>query len=394
MTSEFYYKKNQDRPFEISTSAFKKTLGFTLVELLVVIAIIGVLIALLLPAVQSAREAARRAQCKNNLKNIGLAIQNFYNTYNQFPTGGTTPGHDIELYLRDYATQPNPALRIGPPNGPLKQGIGWMYQILPYLEQGAIKNLVRQNDLQKHSIALYVCPSRRSPTFGPSGISLVDYAGVTAGPARAELQDQFDDTLQNPTATEQRWRNIFWGCPGCGSGLPSLTLVQNMNFLGTPITFRGIFQRTDWHVFPHPLPAGYPEGGRHHGFTQKMTFARISDGTSNTMLVGEKWVPLIFHDGDNVDGYSRAGDDNGWADGFDCNNMRSTMFPLMPDTVGELPVSGPCNEVGDFAFGSSHSGGINTLFADGSVHSIGYEIDREIFNQLGHRDDGEVTNFE
>src|SRR5438105_3603462 len=121
--------------------------AFTLVELLVVIAIIGILIALLLPAIQAAREAARRTQCKNNLKNIGLAIHNMYNTYKFFPTGGTEPNPQLENYLRDSATQPNTFLRVGPANGPLEQGLGWMYQLLPFLEEGAVTNLVRTSDV-------------------------------------------------------------------------------------------------------------------------------------------------------------------------------------------------------------------------------------------------------
>ena len=117
--------------------------GFTLVELLVVIAIIGILVALLLPAIQAAREAARRAQCKNNLKNIGLSVLNFANTYKYFPTGGTVPNPIISDYLQDTYTVTNPFLRQGPPNGPLTQGLGWMYQILPYLEEGAVQDLIR-----------------------------------------------------------------------------------------------------------------------------------------------------------------------------------------------------------------------------------------------------------
>src|SRR4249920_747634 len=78
--------------------------AFTLVELLVVIAIIGILVALLLPAIQAAREAARRAQCKNNLKNIGLSVHNFIDTYKFFPTGGTEPNAALENYVKDTYT--------------------------------------------------------------------------------------------------------------------------------------------------------------------------------------------------------------------------------------------------------------------------------------------------
>ena len=105
--------------------------GFTLVELLVVIAIIGILVALLLPAIQSAREAARRTQCKNNLKNIGLAIQNHVSSYRVFPTGGAGFGDDLEYYVAN-----------GKPFGPDKQGMSWAYQILPFMEEEALHNLV------------------------------------------------------------------------------------------------------------------------------------------------------------------------------------------------------------------------------------------------------------
>ena len=100
--------------------------GFTLVELLVVIAIIGILVALLLPAIQAAREAARRTQCKNQLKQIGLAIHHHVDSHKVFPTGGAIIYPKIEDYVEN-----------GKPFGPDKQGLGWAYQILPYLEEAA-----------------------------------------------------------------------------------------------------------------------------------------------------------------------------------------------------------------------------------------------------------------
>jgi len=359
--------------------------GFTLVELLVVIAIIGILVALLLPAIQAAREAARRTQCKNNLKNMGIAIQNFYDTYMQFPTGGTSPGADIQDYLQDSNTKPH-GQRTGQPHGPEKQGLGWQYQILPYLEEDAIKDIVQQADLEKYDIVLYTCPSRRGPTKGPTGISLVDYAAATAGPSRSEIGTAMDGYLQNPLA---HFPELFWGCPGCGAGLPGLQLVTTMNNAGTPVQYRGIIQRSDWQTFLPP-PAALPAGGRHHGFFKKMTFAKITDGSSKTLLVSEKWVHPSIYDTGGV-----ASDDRGWADGWDCNNLRSTMFQIRPDGEGEAPMPDrPCEQPGDFPFGSAHSGGVNAVFADGSVHFLPYEIDQETFNRLGHRSDGEVMDLD
>ena len=355
--------------------------GFTLVELLVVIAIIGILVALLLPAIQAAREAARRAQCKNNLKNIGLSIHNFYDTHKQFPTGGTEPWDNIEDFLQDTATVANPAQRRGPPNGPERQGIGWLYQILPFLEEGAINNVVHQADLERNVIPLYNCPSRRGPTRGPTGISLVDYAGTTAGPSRSEIDTEIDNylsVLRNPSPPPGNIiGDIFWGCAGCSAGLPGLNLVQGMQASGKPVQYRGIIQRTDWQVLPDRT-------GRHHGFTVKMTFAKITDGTSKTMLVTEKWIfPGTYEIGGG------SGDDRGWADGWDCDTMRSAMYPIRPDSDGEQP-EGPCGHPGNMTFGSAHSGGINAMYADGSVSFVAYGVDQETFNRMAHREDGEV----
>ncbi|MFO1005133.1 MAG: DUF1559 domain-containing protein [Planctomycetaceae bacterium] len=129
--------------------------GFTLIELLVVIAIIAVLIALLLPAVQQAREAARRSQCKNNLKQIGLAMHNYLETFTKFPPGGT------------YASG--------------TAGSGWSVQsrILPYVDQANLQNLIdfslnynvapNQNTVTAKRIPLFMCPSETNDRAYPDG---------------------------------------------------------------------------------------------------------------------------------------------------------------------------------------------------------------------------------
>src|SRR4029079_19467677 len=168
-------------------------------------------------------EAARRAQCKNNLKNIGLSCHNFYDTYKYFPLRGTEPDVKIQNYLKDTATVTDETKRVGPPNGTPEQGLGWMYQILPYLEEGAIKGIVQQSQLQINPIPLYNCPSRRGATFHPTagGGSLVDYAAATAAPSRSEIGDSefnkyLNDATYNQFKTKTQVRD-FWGCPACGS---------------------------------------------------------------------------------------------------------------------------------------------------------------------------------
>src|SRR5688500_15828615 len=118
---------NAQADFRVSNS---RRGAFTLVELLVVIAIIGVLVALLLPAVQAAREAARSTQSSNQVKQIGLAMQNHVDAQKVVPTGGNTPHPKIQDYMVN-----------GRPRAAERQGLGWGYQILPYLEQGAIHSL-------------------------------------------------------------------------------------------------------------------------------------------------------------------------------------------------------------------------------------------------------------
>jgi prepilin-type N-terminal cleavage/methylation domain-containing protein/prepilin-type processing-associated H-X9-DG protein len=390
------------------TKELKAERGFTLVELLVVIAIIGILVALLLPAVQAAREAARRTQCRTNLKNIGLACQNFYDTQNRFPTGGDGPNPKIENYLVDTFTTPV-AARKGPANGPDEQGLGVFYQLLPYLEENALSDIISQAQMTQYAIGLYMCPSRRSPGTTSSGtISKVDYASVTAGPSRSELGDAaFNSRLINQTVANEV-AHASWGCPipACVHVVPPATIVNNLRTARPPSDWmqsRGVVQRIDWLLNSYDNPTS----GTHTGYDSKTTFAKISDGTSKTMLIAEKFLPSQFLSGDY--GIAGSTDDNGWTDGWDCNSVRSAMFPPRSDgdlsppkgftgaantfeeKIAALFGNGTCSKAGDWSLGSSHSGGINAAFADGSVQFINYDVDLETFNRLGHRHDGEET---
>ncbi|MCI0332772.1 MAG: DUF1559 domain-containing protein [Planctomycetes bacterium] len=361
--------------------------GFTLVELLVVIAIIGILIALLLPAIQAAREAARRTQCKNNLKNLGLAIQNLHDNFRFFPTGGTQPNPDIRNYLKDTYSVVNPVARKGPANGPLEQGLGWMFQLLPFLEEGAIASIAQQDQIQSKAIPLYNCPSRRGATFVAGitqGASLVDYAGTVAGPSRSEVGDtEFNKYLNDQTHAHfvSRQAEDFWGLPGGGmSNGRGLSELDTAFKMGKTPKFRGIIQRSDW--FSHPAP------GRHAGFMPKMTFSKITDGSSKTMVAAEKWVHSSQTQGDP----NLTSEDKGWADGWDFDALRSTMLnPRSDGTDPKLPLNNP-DHLGNYLFGSAHSGGINAAYADGAVGFISFEVDLETFNRLGNRLDGEIID--
>ncbi len=361
--------------------------AFTLVELLVVIAIIGILVALLLPAIQAAREAARRTQCRNNLKNIGLSVHNFTDSFKMFPTGGVEPNPTLENYLRDTYSQPNTFLRKGPANGALEQGLGWMFQILPYMEEGAVQGLIRTNLLTKIPIPLYNCPSRRGPTFhNVSGISLVDYAATVAGPTRSEIGDtEFNRYLNDPSPFPffQSKQEDFWGCLSCASDSARGALGLETPHRQGRVVFRGIIQRGDW---IHHAAGVTPPGGKHVGYMPKMTFAKIQDGSSKTLLASEKYIHNSRYEGSGG-----QADDRGWADGWDFDALRYTLIKPRSDSEGDPPL-GQSTDTDNYPLGSAHPGGVNALFADGSVRGLNFDIDLETLNRLGNRLDGETIS--
>lgn len=319
--------------------------AFTLVELLVVIAIIGVLIALLLPAVQAAREAARRTQCTNNLKQMGLALQNHVSALGTFPQGGTDPWHDE-----------------GAANARFGAGYGWMVQILPYVENENLRNISkgygagdkqRDLDVRKTPVSMYFCPSRRTNIirYAPQaaedcsqGCALNDYASATpANPQAPNVAAKFAD----PSAmTQVEQENSFWQLVGHGS------VVKGKEYFG-------VITRTI---------AAEPCKPKH-----------ITDGLSNTIAIGEK---RVLTDRYEIGDWS---DDVGWTDGWDPDIIRYTGSRPGPDVV-----TGSRNtEKLDFGFhfGASHPSGFNVVFADGHIATLQYELDLGAFNAMGHRSD-------
>jgi prepilin-type processing-associated H-X9-DG protein len=151
---------------------------------------------------------------------------------------------------------------------------------------------------------------------------------------------------------------------------------------GKKIQFRGVIQRCDW--IPTPVT-----NARNIGFMVKMTFAKITDGTAKTMVAAEKWVHVSQYQGE----LGLPAEDKGWADGWDFDQLRSALIAPISDSTD--PKASNDHTAGyNYPFGSAHSGGINAMFADGSVRSISYDVDLENFNRMGSRLDGEIVSEE
>jgi type II secretory pathway pseudopilin PulG len=312
------------------------------VELLVVIAIIGVLVALLTPAVQGARETARRASCMNNLKQLGLAAQQHESAQGFFPTGG---------WGSQWVGDPDRGFTRRQPGG-------WIYNLLPYLEQASLHDLGKgfsdQNKLSTittlvHSpLPLMNCPSRRSSiTYQVNAAPAVNCGNI----GTAIL-------INTPVARSDYAVN-------CGS--------QQANDYGPgPATLA----QGDDPSYPWPSVAGM-NGVSYQ--RSEVKAAMITDGTSNTFFCGEKYLAPDFY----FNGQSDGDNDAGMYVGFDNDIYRNTYSPPMPDTPGYDDI---------FRFGSAHSIGCQFAMCDGSTRRISYAIDPLTFQYLGSRNDGQAID--
>ena len=373
--------------------ASRKVQGFTLVELLVVIAIIGVLVALLLPAVQAARESARRTTCVNQLRQVGLAIQNHINSRGVFPTGGAGFNPAIEDYVSGGRNNP------GTPNGPDKQGLGWAYQILPYLEQNAVHGLVSTDQIKQTVVPFYTCPSRRSPqvmetedSIGAGIVAVMDYA--SAQPLTTVCGgdgEKHDITLTHPfqgRVSNKVAEDAFW--------CTAPARVPNTN----DSVFDGVIVRILWKKIVAATATAPARGKFLSGGTRSVKPAQVTDGMSNTLMISEKFVRSDMAESNvGPTGEFSYSDDSGWTDGWDPDTVRFTGYqPISDNTKGfcyQPSTAKYCTgELADvYFFGSSHPGGINSVFADGSVHAIAFDVDILLFNGLGTRNGEEILDF-
>jgi prepilin-type N-terminal cleavage/methylation domain-containing protein/prepilin-type processing-associated H-X9-DG protein len=294
--------------------------GFTLIELLVVIAIIAVLIGLLLPAVQKVREAANRASCENNLKQIGLACHNY---------------HDTHKFL--------------PPSRIWDHWATWAVLILPYVEQD---NLYKQWDLTQQYYAqpaavraqpvpIYFCPSRRAP----GGLS-------TQG-----------DVPDNSNPSSSHYPGALADYAACAGNFQYTSWFDGVNANGAIMTGQVLTQPT------------YPVITAWRG---RVNFQGITDGTSNTFLVGEKHVPrskftIAVGDGSVYNG------DHEW-------NFARVAGPGYPLAQSPTDMTN-----WNWVFGSYHPGVCQFVMCDGSVRQVPVSISTDVLSNLSARNDGNVV---
>lgn len=315
--------------------------ALTLVELLVVVAIIGMLVALLMPAVQSARESARRLTCGNNLKQMGIAMQQHIASQEHLPTGGWGDGWEGEPG-RGYGIQ---------------QPGGWIYNLLSYMDSAILRDRAYDTVRRSAALAFFNCPTRRTGVVyenlqSGQGMAKSDYGANTVSGAQA---------FWSPACASYGNMMSVQGPGACGppSGPPSYPTESVVNATAdaarTTAAMVGVVFR---------LSTVRP--------------AAIRDGLSNTYFGAEKAVGIDFYQsgqdtGDRVDNVYRGGT-NLVANGQPNRDPQSSY-------------------AGGAYFGSAHVDSFNALFCDGSVRSIPYTITLTLHQNLCNRKDGQTTDL-
>lgn len=336
--------------------------GFTLIELLVVIAIIAVLIALLLPAVQQAREAARRSQCKNNLKQLGLAIHNYHDASKSFPI--------------NYMVNQGPGFSYDN-----NQMASWITMVLPYFDQG---NLYKKYDFRysacsdprlaagtvpnNNSIAKTAIPALICPTDGNLGV--MDSRANQPGAGSACNVNGLWGVNNYKGVSGANWQSGTWGVATSSNGPP--------------------WTSTKWGVTGNGLDSG--NGMFFRGWTRSYaTSARdVRDGLSNTLAIGEavpRWcIHTIWW----------------WANGSTATcgvplnakvQAAGCLTAAYPSKIAQLECAWG-DWPNNYSFFSQHTGGAHFAMGDGAVRFINDSINFDMYRRLSTMDRGElVSNF-
>jgi prepilin-type N-terminal cleavage/methylation domain-containing protein len=320
--------------------------AFTLVELLVVIAIIGILVALLLPAVQAAREAARRMSCQNQMKQLGLAVHEFHDTYKRLP-----PGCQRTVFPIPKPSQPT-----------VMNGTSWLVFILPYIEQQALYDLYRWD-----------LPYNSTENANNVGAQILETLYCPSGPDPRRYTDPNGAPVNGKPSTH------YYGVMG-PSG-PMDNFVVNIN--GTNYTYRNgdAGANASWGF--HGMMCQYREDGNSISTNRIVKISDALDGTTNTLMLGEisKFVPNTTPATPQHYRIWIRGNAGG------SGATKNVRYPINSTFYNGS------NNFNDISFMSEHPGGCNFAIGDASVRYIAANINMGVYVGLSSMDSKEPVGL-